>query len=98
MRDDFTIKACWALYKNAILAQLPELGVSDAKRFYQKAREIYQSELARLPEYGEHDVLKLNLAHAVMLGAIYECCDPKPDIDTLTKFYHDFMLRPKIVR
>lgn len=23
-----------------------------------------------------------------MLGAIYETCDPKPDIDTLTRFYH----------
>ena len=39
-------------------------------------------------------MLKLNLAQAVMLGAIYEACDPKPDIDTLTRFYHEFLTRP----
>lgn len=33
-----------------------------------------------------------------MLGAIYEQCDPKPDIDSLTKFYHDFVMQPKVLR
>lgn len=54
--------------------------------------------MERLPEYGEDDVLKLNLAQAVMLGAIYETCDPKPDIDTLTRFYHDFLTHSRILR
>ena len=39
-------------------------------------------------------ILKVNLAHAVMLSAVYEACDPKPDIDALTKFYHLLARKP----
>ena len=39
----------------------------------------------------------MNLAHAVMLSAVYEACDPKPDIDALTKFYREFFLRQRII-
>lgn len=54
--------------------------------------------MKRLPDYGKYDVLKLNLAHAVMLGAIYESCEAKPTVDQLAKFYHDMVLAPKVVR
>ena len=39
----------------------------------------------------------MNLAHAVMLSAVYEACDPKPDIDALTKFYREFFLRQRTI-
>ena len=98
MKEGFVISASWALLKRSMLAALPILGVKDPRAFYKKARAIYRREMARLPEYGEGDVLKLNLANAVMLGAIYEACDPKPDIDTLTRFYHDLLTHPAILR
>ena len=98
MKESTVISASWRLLKGSMLATLPILGVEDPRAFYKKARAIYRREMAALPEYGEGDVLKLNLAQAVMLGAIYEACDPKPDIDTLTRFYHEFLTRPAIVR
>ena len=48
-------------------------------------------------EYGPNDILKINLAHAVMLSAVYEACDPKPDIDAMTKFYRELFLRQRII-
>ncbi len=98
MKEGFVIAASWKLLKGSMYATLPILGVEDPRAFYKKARAIYRREMARLPEYGEGDVLKLNLAQAVMLGAIYETCDPKPNIDTLTRFYHEFLTHSRALR
>ena len=98
MKEGLLIKACWALYKRPIISELPILGVKNPAEVFKKAQQLYNSEMNRLPDYSQDDVLKLNLAHAVMLGAIYESCPEKPDINALTKFYHDFILKPKIVR
>ena len=98
MKEGFVISASWRLLKGSMLATLPILGVDDPRAFYKKARAIYRREMESLPEYGEGDVLKLNLAQAVMLGAIYEACDHKPDIDTLTRFYHEFLTHPIMLR
>ena len=98
MKEGIVISASWKLLKGSMLAALPILGVTDPRAFYKKALAIYRREMERLPEYGEGDVLKLNLAQAVMLGAIYEACDPKPDIDTLTRFYHEFLTYPAFLR
>ncbi|MCR4871281.1 MAG: L-2-amino-thiazoline-4-carboxylic acid hydrolase [Atopobiaceae bacterium] len=98
MKEGIVISASWKLLKGSMLATLPILGVEDPRAFYKKAWAIYRREMESLTEYGEGDVLKLNLAQAVMLGAIYEACDPKPDIDTLTRFYHEFLTRPAVLR
>lgn len=98
MNEGFVISASWAFLKRSMLATLPVLGIEEPRAFYKRARAIYRREMARLPEYGEGDVLKLNLAHAVMLGSIFEACDPKPDIDTLTRFYHDLLLNSSLLR
>ena len=98
MKEGFVISASWKLLKGSMLATLPILGVEDPRAFYKKAWAIYRREMESLPEYGEGDVLKLNLAQAVMLGAIYEACDPKPDIVTLTRFYHEFLTHPAVLR
>ena len=98
MKEGFVISASWRLLKGSMLATLPILGVEDPQAFYKKVRAIYRREMESLSEYGEGDVLKLNLAQAVMLGAIYEACDAKPDIDTLTRFYHEFLTRPAVLR
>ncbi len=98
MKEGIVISASWKLLEGSMLAALPILGVTDPRAFYKKARAIYRREMDGLPEYGEGDVLKLNLAQAVMLGAIYETCNPKPDIDTLTRFYHEFLTRPALLR
>ena len=98
MKEGFVIAASWLFLKSSMLATLPILDVENPRAFYRQARAVYRREMERLPEYGEGDVLKLNLAQAVMLGAIYETCDPKPDIDTLTRFYHSFLTHSSMLR
>lgn len=98
MREGFIIKANWILFRKAILHNLSTLGVETPRLFYKKVRKSYKKELSKLAEYGDYDVLKLNLLHAVMLGAIYENCNPKPDINALARFYHDVIIQPGIVR
>ena len=98
MKEGLVIAVSWVFLRGSMLATLPLLGVEDPRAFYRRARAIYRREMASLPEYGEGDVLKLNLAQAVMLGAIYEACDPKPDIDTFTRFYHEFLTHSRLLR
>ena len=74
------------------------LGVENPKEVFRRANAIYRSEIQRLPEYGENDVLKLNLSHAVMLGAIYKSCEEKPSVDQLARFYREVVLSPKLIR
>ena len=97
MKDGAVIKAMWLVMGGAVKASLPVLGISDPETFWKEVKKIYRREMDRLPEYGPNDILKVNLAHAVMLSAVYEACDPKPDIDALTKFYREFFLRQRII-
>ena len=94
MKDGVVIKAMWLLLGGAAKASLPVLGIDDPKAFWKESKKIYRREMDKLPEYGPNDVLKINLAHAVMLGAVYEACDSKPDVDAMTKFYRELFLRP----
>ncbi len=97
MKDGIVIKAMWLLLGGAAKESLPVLGVDDPKSFWQESKKIYRREMNKLPEYGPNDVLKINLAHAVMLGAIYEACSPKPDVDAMTQFYRELFLRQRIL-
>ena len=98
MREGIGIKANWLLFRRGIIAKLPMLGIDDPEEVYRKAKELYRQEMSRLPEYGDGDVLKLNLSHAVMLASIYKVCGTKPDLDTLTSFYREIILYPGIIR
>lgn len=98
MKEGFVIKANWLIYRGAILKNLSMLGVENPKEVFRRANAIYRSEMQRLPEYGANDVLKLNLSHAVMLGAIYESCEEKPSVDQLAQFYRAVVLSPKLIR
>ena len=93
MKDGVVIKAMWLLLGGAAKASLLTLGVDDPKAFGKESKKIYRREMNKLPEYGPNDILKINLVHAVMLGAVYEVCDPKPDIDALTRFYRELCIR-----
>ena len=97
MKDGIVIKAMWLLLGGSAKASLPILGVSDPQAFWKKSKKIYRREINKLPEYGPNDVLKINLAHAVMLSAVYEACDPKPDVDDMTNFYRELFLRQRIL-
>ena len=97
MKDGAVIKAMWAVMGGAVKASLPDLGISDPGTFWKQTKRIYRREMDRLAEYGPNDILKINLAHAVMLSAVYEACDPKPDIDALTRFYRDVFLRQGLI-
>ena len=98
MKEGFLIKANWLIYRGAILKYLPVLGVKNPKEVFRRANARYHSEMQHLPEYGENDVLKLNLSHAVMLGAIYESCEEKPSVDQLARFYREVVLSSKLIR
>ena len=97
MKDGIVIKGMWLLMGSAMKASLPVLGVRNPKAFWKESKKIYRREMDKLAEYGPNDILKINLAHAVMLSAVYEACDPKPDIDAMTKFYRELFLRQRII-
>ncbi len=71
MKDGIVIKAMWLLMGSALKESLPVLSVSDPKAFWKESKKIYRREMNKLAEYGPNDILKINLAHAVMLSAVY---------------------------
>lgn len=98
MKEGLFIKAQWRFFRKTMIESYPILGVKDPEAFHRSVMKVYHREMDKLSDYGPNDVLQLNLAHAVMMSAVYECCDPKPDIDSLTRFYHDFMFRSALLR
>lgn len=97
MKDGVVIKVMWLAMGSAVKASLPVLGINDSQTLWKESKKIYRREMNKLPEYGSNDILKINLAHAVMLSSVYEVCNPKPNIDALTQFYREFFLRQRIV-
>lgn len=91
------ISMSWLLLKGAIIRNLHLLGIIEPYGFFNKALAEYRAEMDSLPEFGKNDVLKLNLSQAVMLSVIYQNCEPKPDIGTLMKFYHDVVFGNRII-
>lgn len=63
------------------------LGVKEEWTFMNYAKKRYYQILKDIPEYGENDVLLVNLISASMLAAIYLNLDNKPNIDTLADYY-----------
>ena len=63
------------------------LGVKEERTFMNHAKKRYYQILKDIPEYGENDVLLVNLISASMLAAIYLNLDNKPNIDTLADYY-----------
>ena len=98
MKEGLFIKLNWLVYRRAILNHLAILSKENPKELYKEARRVYKREMKLLPDYGENDVLKLNLAHGILLYAIYESCEQKPGVNELRKFYHDVILSSKIVK
>ena len=88
MKEDLKIKLGWLLLSKAVKKNLPLLGIIEPAAAWKEIREIYKQDLGKLTEYGPGDVLKMNLAHAVMLGAVYKYCRKEPDVDQMTQFYH----------
>lgn len=92
------IKLSWAIYKKAMIENMPLLTKENPKEVYRKARKIFRQELEQLDEYGPCDVLKTNLTYAVMIYSIYAGCGTKPDVSALSKFCRNVVLTPKLAR
>lgn len=87
MKEDLKITIGWLLLSKAVKKNLPLLGIKEPEKAWKEIRKIYKQDLEKLTEYGPGDILKMNLAHAVMLGAVYKYCRKEPDVDRMTEFY-----------
>ena len=84
-------KAMWTLFRPTFQKNLSLLGVKDGCVLMSHARKRYKQILKDIPEYGENDVLLVNLLSAAMFAAIYLSLDKKPDIDILANYYEQSM-------
>lgn len=98
MKEGLFIKLNWLVYRSTIIHNLSILSNENPKELYTKARKVYKKEIGQLLEYGQNDVLKLNLAHGILIYAIYESCEKKPGVNELKRFYREVILTPKIAR
>lgn len=91
MKIGFLQKTMWVLFRPTFQKNLPMLGVEDKRTLMDSARKRYYQILKDIPEYGENDVLLVNLLSASMYAAIYLSLDSKPGIDTLADYYERSM-------
>ena len=81
----------WTLFRSTFKKNLSMLGVEDRRPLMGRAKKRYEQILKDIPEYGENDVLLVNLLSASIFAAIYLNLDNKPDIDTLANYYEQSM-------
>lgn len=98
MREDFFIKLAMRVYKNEMLKNIPLITREEPKSVYKRARVTYKREFGRLDEFGQYDVMKLNLAFGVMIYSIYDSCEVKPNVGELRRFCRNVVLTPKLSR
>lgn len=98
MKEEMPVKLSMAVYKKAMIENMPLLTAENPKTVYKNARKIFKAELEQLDEYGPCDVLKTNLTYAVMIYSIYASCGTKPDVSALSRFCRNVVLTPKLAR
>ncbi len=97
MKESPIIKLNWLILRPHLKKSLPTLGIRDVDATYKQILATYKAELASLPEYGPNDILPLILTHAIMLGAVYQYCQPKPSIQAMTDFYQELVMGSKLI-
>ena len=98
MRIGILQKTMWALFRPTFQKNLSLLGVKDGRTLMGHAKKRYEQILKGIPEYGENDVLLVNLLSAAMYAAIYLSLDKKTDIDTLADYYEQSMNTNPVMR
>lgn len=98
MRIGILQKTMWTLFRPTFQKNLSLLGVKDGRTLMSYAKKRYEQILKDIPEYGENDVLLVNLLNAAMYAAIYLSLDKKPDIDTLADYYEQSMNTNPVMR
>ena len=56
-----------------------------------KAERQYYEILKGIPEYGQNDILLINLVSAAMYASVYMSLEQKPTIDKLADYYENAM-------
>ena len=98
MKNGILQKALWMLFRPTFQKNDFMLGAKDGRALMNRAKKWYVQILKDIPEYGENDVLLVNLLSASMYAAIYLSLDDKPDIDTLSDYYEQSMNTNPVMR
>lgn len=80
-------KTMWTVFRPIFQKNTSIIGVEDSKSLMKKAKIKYYEILKDIPEYGENDVLLINLIGAAMYAAVYISLEKKPTIDQLSEYY-----------
>jgi hypothetical protein len=93
MKSNFITKANWRFFAPSFKRNLSLIGVSktEEKGFMQKAKGQYDTILGTIPEFGENDVLFINIASAALLASVYLSLPEKPTAQQMQKYYASAM-------
>lgn len=80
-------RTMWKVFRPTFQKNTSIIGVEDSKTLMKKAKIKYYEILKDIPEYGENDVLLINLIGAAMYAAVYISLEKKPTIDQLSEYY-----------
>lgn len=77
----------WKVFRPTFQKNTSIIGVEDSRTLMKKAKIKYYEILKDIPEYGENDVLLINLIGAAMYAAVYISLEKKPTINQLSEYY-----------
>ena len=80
-------RTMWKVFRPTFQKNTSIIGVEDSKTLMKKAKIKYYEILKDIPEYGENDVLLINLSGAAMYASVYISLEKKPTIDRLSDYY-----------
>ena len=85
----------WILYRKSFkknLILVLNVNKKDAKQITRKSKIKYKDIINKLPEFEKEDPFKMNIINTSLLAAFILNLKEKPNVDDLTKYYHESMM------
>lgn len=87
----FFPRAMWAVFQGSFKRQLPIITCCKTFALMRRSKHAYREILWPIPEFDRNDPFLVNLLTAAMLAAVYLNLPEKPDLESVTTYYHRSM-------
>lgn len=91
-------RGMWAFFQASFKRQLPLITDVAAAPLMKRAERAYKEILRPVPDFDRDDRFQANLLSAAMLAAVYLSLPERPDLESITTYYHRAMTENALMK
>ncbi len=91
-------RGMWLVFQKPFRRQLCLITQEAPRAMMKKARITYRSILLDIPDFDKDDPFLVNILSAAMLAAVYLNLQEKPELSTITTYYHKAMTENMVMK